>query len=68
VTILPAVPKMIALFYESIMHNVKKKGPVVRTVFAGMKAISATTGDTLGDRFRVVFSPVFIKGLEANSG
>jgi long-chain acyl-CoA synthetase len=52
VTILPAVPKMIALFYESIMHNVKKKGPVVSTVFAGMKAVSATAGDTLGDRFR----------------
>lgn len=52
VTILPAVPKMIALFYESIMHNVKKKGPVVSTVFAGLKAVSATAGDTLGDRFR----------------
>lgn len=52
VTILPAVPKMIALFYESIMHNVKKKGPVVSTAFAGLKAISATAGDTLGNRFR----------------
>lgn len=52
VTILPAVPKMIALFYESILHNVKKKGPVVGTAFAGLKAISATAGDTLGNRFR----------------
>ena len=52
VTILPVVPKMIALFYESIMHNVKKKGPIVNTAFAGLKAISATAGDTLGNRFR----------------
>lgn len=52
VTILPAVPKMIALFYESIMHNVKKKGPLVSTVFTGLKTISATAGDTLGNGFR----------------
>ena len=52
VTILPAVPKMISLFYESILHNVKKKGPVVSTVFSGMKTISATAGDTLGVPFR----------------
>ncbi|NLD99105.1 MAG: AMP-binding protein [Fibrobacter sp.] len=52
VTILPAVPKMITLFYESIMHNVKKKGPFVKSVFTGMKTLSATAGDTLGDSFR----------------
>ena len=52
VTMLPAVPKMIALFYDSIMHNVKKKGPFVQSVFAGMKTISATAGETLGNGFR----------------
>jgi long-chain acyl-CoA synthetase len=52
VTMLPAVPKMIALFYESIMHNVKKKGPMVQSMFAGMKTISATVGETLGGGFR----------------
>lgn len=52
VTILPAVPKMIALFYESIVHNVKKKGPLVSTIFTGLKTVSATAGDTLGNSFR----------------
>lgn len=52
VTMLPAVPKMIALFYDSIMHNVKKKGPMVQSMFAGMKTISATVGETLGGGFR----------------
>lgn len=52
VTILPAVPKMITLFYDSIMHNVKKKGALLSTVFAGLKTISATAGDTLGEGFR----------------
>ncbi len=59
VTILPAVPKMISLFYESIMHNVKKKGPMVSTVFAGMKTTSAVMGKTLGQGFqRGLFSGV----------
>lgn len=52
VTILPAVPKMISLFYESILHNVKKKGPMVNSVFAGLKTVSATTGDVFGPGFR----------------
>lgn len=52
VTILPAVPKMIALFYESILHNVKKKGPAISTAFKGMKTASAMVGDTLGQEFR----------------
>jgi long-chain acyl-CoA synthetase len=59
VTILPAVPKMIGLFYESIMHNVKKKGPLVSAVFTGLKVISATAGNTFGNRFRrCLFSSV----------
>lgn len=52
VTMLPAVPKMIALFYDSIMHNVKKKSPLVQTLFAGMKTVSSTVGETLGSGFR----------------
>jgi long-chain acyl-CoA synthetase len=47
VTILPAVPKMITLFYDSIMHNVKKKGPLVKTVFTGLKTVSAIAGVNL---------------------
>jgi len=59
VTILPAVPKMIALFHDSIMHNVKKKGPMVKTIFGGMKTISAATGNIIGSNFkRTLFSGV----------
>lgn len=52
VTMLPAVPKMVALFYDSIMHNVKKKGPFVTAMFSGMKIASSTAGKALGDQFR----------------
>ena len=52
VTMLPAVPKMVALFYDTIMHNVKKKGPVVEAMFSGMKITSATAGRALGNQFR----------------
>ena len=52
VTMLPAVPKMIALFYDSIMHNVKKKGPLVQSLFTAMKSVSATAGETFGNGFR----------------
>lgn len=59
VTILPAVPKMVALFYDSIIHNVKKKGPFVKTIFGSMKTISATTGNIMGNNFkRTLFSSV----------
>ncbi|MBN1128083.1 MAG: AMP-binding protein, partial [Chitinispirillaceae bacterium] len=52
VTMLPAVPKMISLFYESVMHNVKKKGPVVTTLFSLMLGLSALGGKTFGQGFR----------------
>lgn len=59
VTYLPAVPKMLQLFYDSILHNVKKKGAVVKTLFSGMNALSAAVGDTLGEGFkRNLFSSV----------
>jgi long-chain acyl-CoA synthetase len=52
VTMLPAVPKMIALFYESVMHGVKKKGPLINALFSAMLGLSALLGDTLGQEFR----------------
>jgi long-chain acyl-CoA synthetase len=52
VTMLPVVPKMVALFYESVLHNVKKKGPLVRSVFAAMQGASALFGNALGTPFR----------------
>lgn len=59
VTMLPAVPKMIALFYDSILHNIKKKGPLVRSIFAGLKTVSVTAGDTFGTGFkRGLFSTI----------
>ncbi len=59
VTYLPAVPKMLALFYDGILHNVKKKGPMVSTLFTGMNSLSKTVGPTLGNAFqRRLFSSV----------
>ncbi|HEX2958905.1 MAG TPA: AMP-binding protein [Chitinispirillaceae bacterium] len=59
VTYLPAVPKMLALFYDGIIHNIKKKGPLVRTLFSGMNTLSRTAGPTLGNGFqRNLFSSV----------
>ena len=52
VTYLPAVPKMLQLFYDSILHNVNKKGVAVKTVFGGMQTIAAICGDVLGDAFK----------------
>lgn len=62
VTILPAVPKMIALFYDGIMHNVKKKGAITKTIFSGMKTVSATGGNLIGnDIRRAMFSSIHKK-------
>jgi long-chain acyl-CoA synthetase len=59
VTMLPAVPKMISLFYESVVHNVKKKGPAVNAVFSAMQGFSALMGNAFGGRYRrVLFSSV----------
>jgi long-chain acyl-CoA synthetase len=52
VTMLPAVPKMISLFYESVIHNVKKKGTVVSALFSVMQGLSALGGKTIGRGFR----------------
>ena len=59
VTMLPAVPKMISLFYESVMHNVKKKGPAVNAIFSAMLGCSAIMGNAFGGRYRrFLFSSV----------
>jgi long-chain acyl-CoA synthetase len=59
VTMLPAVPKMVSLFYESILHNVKKKGPVVNATFSAMLGLSAFLGEAMGDTVRrALFSSV----------
>jgi long-chain acyl-CoA synthetase len=52
ITYLPAVPKLLQLFYDSILHNVKKKGAVVQTAFSGLQAVSATVGDRFGEAFK----------------
>lgn len=59
ITYLPAVPKLLQLFYDSILHNVRKKGPVVSTLFGWMQAVSSAVGDILGENFkRKLFSSV----------
>jgi long-chain acyl-CoA synthetase len=52
VTILPAVPKMISLFYDSIEHAVQNKGWAARCVFSLLKALSLAFGPILGKKFR----------------
>jgi long-chain acyl-CoA synthetase len=44
ITMLPAVPKMIGLFYDSVIHNVRKKGAAAEMVFASMQGISSLLG------------------------
>ncbi|MBN1309231.1 MAG: AMP-binding protein [Chitinispirillaceae bacterium] len=59
VTYLPAVPKLLQLFYDSILHNVRKKGPLVKALFSGMQTVSAAVGERLGEGFkRKLFSSV----------
>jgi Long-chain acyl-CoA synthetases (AMP-forming) len=52
VTILPAVPKMIALFHSSIEHALQSKGFAVRALFAFLSLMSASLGPLLGTKFR----------------
>lgn len=40
VTFLPAVPKMLQLFYDNIENRVREKGVVTRTLFSALRAIS----------------------------
>ncbi len=52
ITYLPAVPKLLQLFYDSILHKVRKKGVAVRSLFTVMQGISALAGDLLGNGFK----------------
>ncbi len=52
VTYLPAVPKMLQLFYDNILRKVEEKGPVMKTLFNIMQIISAAAGGVLGNGFR----------------
>jgi long-chain acyl-CoA synthetase len=52
VTILPAVPKMIALFHGSIKHALQSKGIAVRALFGLLSLASACIGPFLGTKFR----------------
>ena len=52
ITMLPAVPKMVGLFYESVLHNVKKKGPLATAAFSAMLGISAALGSAMSQPWR----------------
>jgi long-chain acyl-CoA synthetase len=52
VTMLPAVPKMVCSFYDNIQLNVKKKGSLVRVLFAFLTLFSLTLGAIAGRKIR----------------
>jgi long-chain acyl-CoA synthetase len=59
VSLLPAVPKLLSLFYNNLRQNVKAKGIAVRMLFSALTFLSMTLGGILGMRFRkMLFSSV----------
>jgi long-chain acyl-CoA synthetase len=52
VSMLPAVPKLLQVFYNNINQNVKSKGLAVRAVFAVLIFLSFSLGGLLGQNFR----------------
>ena len=52
VSMLPAVPKLLQMFYNNINQNVKSKGPAVRALFGVLRFLSFTLGGILGKNFR----------------
>lgn len=52
VSLLPAVPKMLSLFYNNIQQNVKAKGVAVRAVFSFLGFVSLSLGWVFGQGFR----------------
>lgn len=52
ITYLPAVPKLLQLFYDSILHKVRKKGVVVQSMFTVLQGVSSLIGDLLGNGFK----------------
>ena len=59
VSVLPAVPQMLELFYTNIEKRVAEKGPLVKNVFGLLKTASALLGPLFGTTFqRKLFSSV----------
>jgi len=52
VTILPAVPKMIALFHSSIEHAIQSRGIAAKALFGFLSLLSAGLGPLIGTNFR----------------
>ncbi|HEX7510781.1 MAG TPA: AMP-binding protein, partial [Chitinivibrionales bacterium] len=52
VTILPAVPKMVALFYNAIEHKVRSKGMLAMIFFRILFFLSMTLGPVFGSTLR----------------
>jgi long-chain acyl-CoA synthetase len=52
VTMLPAFPRLISAFYDSIQGNVRKKGPAIRALFSVLRFLASTLGKILGIGFR----------------
>ncbi|MFW5774835.1 MAG: AMP-binding protein [Chitinivibrionales bacterium] len=52
ISMLPAVPKMLAVLYDNIERKVKAKGPAVSLMFRNLKSLSRTLGPFLGKNFR----------------
>jgi long-chain acyl-CoA synthetase len=52
VTMLPAFPRLISAFYDSIRIKVKKKGLGVRAFFGVLMFLASTIGKVLGTGFR----------------
>lgn len=64
VSVMPAVPQMMELFYENIMRTVKARGAIVRMVFSILRALSAVLGPLFGMPFR----KMLFKGVHAGFG
>ncbi|MBD3346799.1 MAG: AMP-binding protein [Chitinivibrionales bacterium] len=52
VSILPAVPQMLELFYDNIQRKVNAGGPIVTMVFGILKMLSSILGNVFGMGFR----------------
>ncbi len=59
IALLPAVPKMVGLFYESVIHNVRKKGAAAVVIFSTMQFISSLLGGARAQPLRKrIFSAI----------
>lgn len=63
VTVLPAVPKMLMLFFDNIELNVQSKGVAVGIIFSILGFVSATLGKLLGMNFRAKLFGTVHKGF-----